>query len=135
MLQAVLVLLLAIIGSLTLLGLIIVMAIGAIMPKRSPVTSWPMNEEASFQPFEQRTASSHSQAWVFSIAAGLLVFIAVVGIYKGVDPEIRDLSKDMNMSNLTKKTRTEEPAPTPTPAVAPKADEAKPAEAPPAATP
>jgi hypothetical protein len=58
-------------------------------------------------------------------AIGLGIF--AVGVYFGVAPEHKDISKDMNMSNLTKKRPSAEPkAETP----APKADAPAPAEPP-----
>ena len=129
MLIATLVFVLALVALVSIGGLAVVMALGAILPRRSPVTSWPAHEEQSFSPFERRTAASHTQAWVVSIASAAIVFVAAIGIYKGVTPEMRDLSKDMNMSNLTKKSRTEpaEPtkAPAPAKANAPTAEEPK----------
>jgi hypothetical protein len=40
---------------------------------------------------------------VIGIVSALFVLVAAVGISQGVEPDRRDLSKDMNMSNLTKK--------------------------------
>jgi len=119
------------IGGLVLAALAIMMMIGAIMPKRSEITSWPAAQEASFTPFNQRSLSSHGQAWMFSIIGAVTVFFLIVGIYFGVTPEIRDYGKTMNMSNLTKKARTSAPAPAPkqeaapAPAEEPKADTPK----------
>lgn len=127
MLVATLVFVLALVGLLTIGGLAVVMAVGAIMPKRSPVTSWPQNEEMSFASYEQRSQASHSRAWMVSIVSGVIMFVAAVGVYKGVAPDIKDLSKDMNMSNLTKKSSAEKAAAPK--AEAPKAEESK-AEAP-----
>ena len=43
----------------------------------------------------------------------------MVGIYAGVEPEHKDMTKGMNMSNLSKKsTKSADPAPTPAPAPA-----------------
>ena len=72
-------------------------------------------------------------AWVFSIAGAALLTVVAVGIYVGVAPEKRDISKDMNMSNLTKRRATPLPTPAPkadAPAEAAKPDSAAPAEAP-----
>jgi hypothetical protein len=105
----------------------ITMMIGAIIGKRSTITSWPMQQEQSFVPYERRQASSHSFAMMFAIMGGAVVFFTAIGIYVGVEPETRDLGKSMNMSNLTKKSRSVAPAPTPdTPkADAPKTDAPK----------
>lgn len=95
-----------ILGSLALLSLIgiaVVMTIGAFMPSKSPTTSWPMDQEQAFTGFDRRNNAAQSQAWVFAVAAAVVVFGFAFGVYKGVTPDIKDLSKDMNMSNLTKK--------------------------------
>jgi len=114
-------------GGLVLLGLAVMMIIGAIIPKRSEITSWPANQEASFMPFNQRTSASQGQAWLVSIIGGAVVFFIAVGIFFGVTPEMRDVGKTMNMSNLTKKARTEAPPPAPkqeaAPAEAPKSED------------
>lgn len=124
-----------ILSSLSLGGVAVVMTMGAFMPSKQPITSWPAEHEQSFAGFERRNAQTQSQAWVFAVVAAVLVFVSAIGIYKGVKPEIQDLSKDMNMSNLTKKSKTDAPAPdakapeAPKPAApeAPKAPEAAPA--------
>lgn len=103
-----------VIGSVALLalaGIAVVMTIGAFMPSKSPITSWPMEQEQAFTGFDRRNSASQSQAWVFAVAAAVVVFGFAFGVYKGVTPDIKDLSKDMNMSNLTKK--KVEPAATP----------------------
>ena len=98
-------------------------------------SSWPREQEATFQVYEQRNAESSAKAWTFAgIIAGVF-FVFGVGVYKGVEPDIKDLSKDMNMSNLTKKSaksaapKTEAPkpeAPKPAPVVeAPKQEPPK----------
>lgn len=94
-------------------------------------SSWPREQEAAFVVYEQRNAESQKKAWIFGIALGLFVLVASVGIYKGVEPEQKDYSKGMNMSNLTKKKSA---AATPAPAPAPAAETA-PAAAPAAETP
>jgi hypothetical protein len=117
------------VGGIVLLVLAVVMIIGAIMPRRSEITSWPMQQEQAFQPFNSRNQGSHSTAWVVSLISAFAMLFIVVGIYFGVKPEIRDIGKSMNMSNLTKKSRAD----------APKADAPKPeapkAEAPKTETP
>jgi hypothetical protein len=130
--------LVAIIGTvsaLTLFGMAILMAIGAMSSSRSLVTSWPAAQEAAFTPFEQRGSMTNSRAWTISLAGAIGIFVFVVGIYFGVTPERKDVAKDMNMSNLTKKHAPAAAAPKPdseAPAAeAPKADKPadKPAEA------
>ena len=110
------------IGGLVLVGLAVMMMIGAIIPKRGDITSWPPPQEVSFAPFNNRALASHGQAWMFSIIGGVAMFIIIVGIYFGVAPEVRDFGKSMNMSNLTKKANAPAPAPK---ADAPKADAPK----------
>jgi hypothetical protein len=114
------------IGLLILFGMAILMAIGAIASSRPLVTSWPSEQEHTFEPFERRGKASNSQAWLFSLAGAAVVTVLAAGIYFGVTPEHRDVTKDMNMSNLTKKRPA---APAPAPAAAPAAP-AAPAEAP-----
>jgi hypothetical protein len=103
------------IGGLVLVVLGAMMMIGAVMPKRSVITSWPMQQEQSFTSFDQRTQSSQSSAWTIAIVSSLAVFVILVGITLGVSPEKTDLGKSMNMSNLTKKEGTAKPAPAPAP--------------------
>ena len=92
--------------------------------------------------YEQRASESTKKAMTIGGICGAIFFVIMVGIYAGVAPDKHDITKDMNMSNLTKKSK-KDPAPTPAPAAAPEApkqeapkDEAapkaeeKPAEAP-----
>jgi hypothetical protein len=99
-------------------------------------SSLPPQQEQHFVVFEQYRANSQSQALLGGVIAGAFIFIAAAGIYFGVTPERKDLTKDMNMSNLSKKKSVDAPAPTPAPAAAPTpAPAAAPSEAPPAAAP
>jgi hypothetical protein len=66
-------------------------------------SSWSREQEATFVVYEQRNAESQSKAWIAGIAAAAVLFVAMLGIYLGVAPDDKDLSKGMNMSNLTKK--------------------------------
>ncbi|HEX4420631.1 MAG TPA: hypothetical protein VH165_22105 [Kofleriaceae bacterium] len=129
-LAAVIVFIIISLSLLTLLGMGIMMAVGAIFSSRPLVTSWPDHEQQAFTTFERRSTASNSQAWTIGLVSGLVVLFLVNGIYFFVTPEKKNMTKDMNMSNLTKK----RPA-----AVAPKADAAPkpdaPAEAPKADTP
>ena len=123
---AILVLIILVASALTLFGMGILMAVGAIFSKRPLVTSWPSDQEHSFATFEHRGTMSSSQAWVLSIVGAVALTIFATGVYFGVAPDKRDISKDMNMSNLTKK----RPAPKvvePAPAEAPKPDAPAPA--------
>jgi hypothetical protein len=121
---AILLLIIGVVSGFTLLGTGILMAIGAVFSNRPLVTSWPADQEHSFAPYERRSASAGATAWVLSIAGAVLVTFVAAGIYFGVAPERREFGKDMNMSNLTKRT----PA-----GAAPAAKPAAPAEAPPKA--
>lgn len=64
-------------------------------------SSWPRDQEQSFVVYEARNSESQKKAWVGAVIAGAFVFIAAIGIYAGVEPEIHDITKDMNMSNLS----------------------------------
>ncbi|CAN5860637.1 hypothetical protein BH11MYX3_BH11MYX3_05340 [soil metagenome] len=76
-------------------------------------SSWPREQEQSFVVFEQQQAESKKKALMFGAIAGVLVFVFMVGVYAGVEPDHKDLSKDMNMSNLSKKGKDTAPAPAP----------------------
>jgi hypothetical protein len=120
---SILVLIILVVSALTLFGMGILMAVGAIFSKRPLVTSWPADQEHSFAAFEHRGSMSSSQAWVLSILGAVALAVFATGVYFGVAPDKKDMSKDMNMSNLTKK-RPAAPAKTETapPAEAPKPD-------------
>jgi hypothetical protein len=66
-------------------------------------SSWPRDQEQTFVVYEQRAAESQKKAWMISGIVGAVFFVFMVGIYAGVKPDIKDMGKDMNMSNLTKK--------------------------------
>jgi hypothetical protein len=74
-------------------------------------SSWPREQEQSFVVFEQQQNESKKKALVFGAIAGAIVFIFMVGVYAGVTPDSKDLSKDMNMSNLSKKGKPDAPTP------------------------
>ncbi len=97
-------------------------------------SSWPRDQEQTFVVYEQRAAESSKKAFMFGAITAAAVFVIALGIYAGVEPDHKDLSKDMNMSNLTKKDTKKAapvatpdpvpaapaaPAPTPAPAEAP----------------
>jgi hypothetical protein len=124
---AIIALIILVVSVLTLFGMGIMMAAGAVFSRRPLVTSWPTEQEHSFESFERRSAISGSQAWAVSIVGAVALAIFAIGVYAGVAPDKRDITKDMNMSNLTKRrpsaTKSETPAEKPdTPkAEAPKA--------------
>jgi hypothetical protein len=111
------VLLLAGISILTLVGMGAMMAINAIFSNRPLVTSWPTEQEHAFAAFERHTSQSSSRAWAVSLIGAAIVTVVAVGIYFGVKPETHDMTKGMNMSNLTKKSEASKAA-----AEAPKAE-------------
>ena len=77
-------------------------------------SSWSREQEATFLVYEQRREESQKKAWAVALVSAAIFFVAAVGIYMGVEPDRRDFSKDMNMSNLTKKKGGEKaPAPAP----------------------
>ena len=65
-------------------------------------SSWPREQEQTFVVYEQRIAESQKKAWTFAGIIGAIVFASMVGVYAGVAPDTHDISKDMNMSNLSK---------------------------------
>jgi hypothetical protein len=134
-LAGVLVAIILVVSALTLLGMGIMMAGGAMFSNRPLVTSMPDLQQAQFQSFEQRNTASGRRAWAISIASALGLFAVIVGIFFGVEPERKNMTKDMNMSNLTTKNAPAAKAatPTPDPAAAPAAAPAAPAAAAPAA--
>ena len=100
------------------------------MSHHADFSSWPRDQEMSFVVYEQRASESQTKAFVVGIVTALAVLFVAVGIYLGVEPDRKDMTKDMNMSNLTKKAKTAAPAPastpTPAPAAAPSTDDKKP---------
>jgi hypothetical protein len=98
-----------IVGFLTIGGMLVTAAIGAFTSGKSPVTSWPMEQEQSFTGYDRRNAVSQSRAWAFGVGAAVFVFVSVIGISKAIKPDDKDLSKEMNMSNLTKKSKQDGP--------------------------
>lgn len=104
------------VGILTLVGILATSTIAAFTANKTPVSSWPTELEGAFTPFDRRNQASQSRAWAFSIGAGVLTFLFIFGVYQGVAPDHRDLSKDMNMSNLSKKSKSPDAKETPAPA-------------------
>ena len=84
----------------------------------SDFSSWPRDQEQSFVVYEQRAAESQNKAWMIGGICGAVAFVFMVGVYFGVEPDHKDISKDMNMSNLTKKDSDKKTSPAPTPAPA-----------------
>ena len=90
-------------------------------------SSWPREQEQSFVVFEQRNSESSKKAFTIGGIFAAIWFVALVGIYMGVPPDHKDVTKGMNMDNLTKKSKyetkgdkAETPAPkAETPAAAP----------------
>jgi hypothetical protein len=74
-------------------------------------SSWPRDQEQPFVVYEQRTNESLKKAATAGIIAAIGLFVLLVGIYAGVEPDRKDVTKDMNMSNLTKKTHDTAPTP------------------------
>jgi hypothetical protein len=143
-LAAIFVVIILTISVLTLFGMGILMAVGAVFSSRPLVTSWPDDQQHSFAPFERRGTMANSQAWAISLIGAVVLTFVATGIYFGVAPDKKNLAKDMNMSNLTKKRpaavapkadpapkpdATAPAAPAPAPAEAPKPDSPAPAPA------
>jgi hypothetical protein len=98
-------------------------------------SSWERDKEQSFVVYEQRQQESRKKAMTLGGAVALAWLVLLVGIFMGVEPEHKDMTKGMNMSNLTKKSKVAAPDPAPTPE-APKAEAPAPAaETAPAAAP
>ena len=94
-------------------------------------SSLPPQEEATFVVYEQQMAAAEKSGWTIGAIVSGIALVLMLGIYFGVEPDQHDISKTMNMSNLTK-TRTEPAAaPAAAPAPAEKPAEAAPAEKPP----
>jgi hypothetical protein len=127
---AILVLLILVVSGLTLFGMGILMAVGAVSSSRPLVTSWPAEQEHTFSPFERRGSTSNLLAWAVSLIGAVALFFVATGIYFGVAPDKSNVAKDMNMSNLTKRRPAAAPKPD-----APKPDATAPAEAPKPAAP
>lgn len=106
-------------------------------------SSWPREQEQSFVVYEQWGNEASRKAYTVGGIVGAVWLFLMVGIYFGVAPDHKDMTKGMNMENLTKKSKKEAaaekpaaPAEKPAEAPAEKPAEAaaeKPAEAPAAA--
>jgi hypothetical protein len=113
------------VGILAIVGLLATSVINAFTASKSPVSSWPNELEHAFAGFDRRVSAAQSRAWTFSVVAGVLTFLFVFGVYQGVEPDRRDITKDMNMSNLSKKSKVEPKSEAPAEKAAPKKEEPK----------
>jgi hypothetical protein len=95
-------------------------------------SSWPRDQEQQFVVFEQRQQESARKGLVAAVIASVAFLVLALGVYAGVEPEHKDMTKGMNMENLTKKSKKADPAPAPAPApaAAPAPEAAAPAPAP-----
>ena len=67
-------------------------------------SSMTPQDEQTFVVYEQTTSERLAKAKTASIIAAVAVFVIAIGLYFGVAPDTKDdVSKDMDMSNLTKK--------------------------------
>jgi hypothetical protein len=66
-------------------------------------SSWPPHQEAAFEVYEQMRDQSQRKAWTIGAIAAGAFFVVLVGVYLAIPPHKVDLTKDMNMSNITKK--------------------------------
>ena len=64
-------------------------------------SSWPREQEATFAVYEQHNQDSSKKALTFGIASGIGVLVLMLAIYAGVEPDHRDVTKGMNMQNLS----------------------------------
>lgn len=92
-------------------------------------SSWPREQEQSFVVYEQRSVESQKTAFTIGIVVAIAALVVAVGIFAGVEPEKKDLTKGMNMSNLTKSTKKSDAEATPAPAKAEQAPDPAPAAA------
>jgi hypothetical protein len=95
-------------------------------------SSWPRDQEQTFVVYEERASESQKKATAIGVIAAIGMLVLALGIYAGVEPDRRDVTKDMNMSNLSKKSvkaepKSESPAPAPAAAAAAAAPAAAPA--------
>ena len=87
----------------TLVGVAVPMIIGAIIGRRTLITSWHQQQEQMFSTFETRAASSHSTAMMVGIGAGLASFAFAVIVRQAIDPPKNKIGDTMNMENLSNK--------------------------------
>jgi MFS family permease len=84
-----------------LIGIAGPLIIGAIIGRKTLMTSWPMQQEQMFQTYEHRAAGSHTTAMVAGMVTAAVMFVFAMGVKYGVDPQIKDIGKTMNMENLS----------------------------------
>jgi len=68
-------------------------------------SSWPRDQEQTFVVYEQRANESSKKALTLALVSAIGVLVLALGIYAGVEPEKKDMTNGMNMSNLTKKSK------------------------------
>lgn len=66
-------------------------------------SSWPPQQEQTFLVYEQKRDESQRKAWIVGTAVAAGFFFLLVGISLAIKPTKVDMTKDMNMSNITKK--------------------------------
>jgi hypothetical protein len=66
-------------------------------------SSWPPHQEQSFIVYEEMREQSQRKAWTMGAIAAAAFFFVLILIYVAVEPQRIDMTKDMNMSNITKK--------------------------------
>jgi hypothetical protein len=84
---SVIIIITSIIAFLGLGGLIVLMTIGAMAPKKLLSTSWSPEQEQSFVPYENHTQSSQSKAWVIALVSAIVVLVFAIGVKFGVEPQ------------------------------------------------
>ena len=84
-------------------------------------SSWPREQEQTFVVYEQYGQETQRKAYMGGLIAGIAFLVLALGVYAGVEPEHKDMTKGMNMENLSnkRKSASSAPAPTPAPAAAP----------------
>ena len=65
-------------------------------------SSLPADQEQSFVVYEQRMSEAQKKGVTVAVVTAIVVFMLAIGIYLGVKPDIKDVSKDFNMSNLSR---------------------------------
>ena len=95
-------------------------------------SSWPRDQEQTFVVYEQYGQESQRKAYMGGLIAAIAFLVLALGVYAGVEPEHKDMTKGMNMENLGNKRKSagstsSAPAPTPAPAAAPAPAPAAPA--------
>jgi hypothetical protein len=97
------ILVLMLVAGATLVGVAVPLMIGAIIGRRSLITSWPPQQEQTFQTFEARAASSHGTAMMIGIGAAAAAFVFAVAVKFGIEAPKSKIGDTMNMENLSNK--------------------------------